>query len=100
MINRFSLDARQRAYLIFTLAANVFAYGHATRDLINNHMISESIVDTTTLASLLTLTMSITSIAVTVIKSKEKNRNTLVWASKGLLGGPFTVFQLNELDEL
>jgi len=44
--------------------------------------------------------MSVTSIAINAIKSKEKNRNVFVWGMKGLLGGPLSVFQLNKLEKL
>lgn len=97
---RFSLDGSQRIYLIFTIAVNAFSYGHATKDLIDKNVIPSTLIETSSLASLILLTMSISSIVVNVIKSKEKKRNVFNWGMKGLLGGPFTVFQLNKLEKL
>jgi hypothetical protein len=99
----FTLKPLQRLYLAFTIGSNAFVHGRVTKEIIFNHMLGDHeniVMQTITIVSLLSLIGAGISASLCVNEAKMKNRNTLLWLFKGLLGGPVAYFEVNTSDTL
>ena len=94
------LDAAQQAFSILTglLIATAFGKSSPTflvqmTGLLPDQASAQSVLGALQAPALGLLAASLGSLAVCVLQAKEKNRDPVVWAIKGLLGGPLTVRQ-------
>jgi len=101
------LDLVQRVYSIATGLVVATAFGRATPAFLSQVLsLYPSPQDTAGLLDALKapaaalLLASIGSCAACAVQAPEKQRNPVVWAVKGLMGGPFAVRQLRELPRL
>jgi hypothetical protein len=105
---RFSLDGAQRAYMVFTCFSTALAHGRASQELLLSGTNSfgldlSSLSDVVTVASIISnalIIFAVVSSSFSFKTARLKNRNPVVWAFKGLLGGPLTALQLRDLDVL
>ena len=102
--DKFIFGIRQRAFLVLTCMSLSLAYGRASQDIISNHIWGDIdnvifpgsyVVSTALIASAIA-----SSIQSFKIAKFEKNRNSFLWSLSGLLGGPFSVYALKDLQPL
>jgi hypothetical protein len=105
---RFSLGGAQRAYMVFTCFSTALAHGRASQELLLSDSNSfglnlSSLSDLVTVATIISnalIIFAVVSSSFSFKTARLKNRNPVVWALKGLLGGPLTALQLRDLDVL
>jgi hypothetical protein len=97
-----------RFYAVFTAWFVAFAYGRATpsffTDMLGSSWSPTDIDSLTGRLQIPGLVLGLASFGSSIIcaalLAPERNRSVLVWAIKGLFGGPLAVTQLKDLDEL
>jgi len=101
------LTLQQRAYSVLTTVLIATAFGKSTDtfliDLVKivpDKATATSIKEALQGPAFGLLMASIGSFVYSYKESKEQNRNSIMWAIKGLLGGPFTVTLLRSSDPL
>jgi hypothetical protein len=98
---KFSMSYQQRLFFVLMLFTTASAYGHATADIIALDKwgsFGPTFKEISQLLSTILCASSIFSAIASVIKGKEKNRNPVIWAVKGFLGGPISYAELSSLD--
>jgi hypothetical protein len=93
-----------RAYSILSAAGVSFAFGRSTPTLLTDylHVSSPQILQGALLVPGLVLAAASlgSSVACGFLFAPEKNRNSVVWVIKGLLGGPLALSELRGLETL
>lgn len=105
---RFSLDGAQRAYMVLTCFSTALAHGRASRELLllgtdSFGLDLSSLSDVITVANVVSnalIIFAVVSSSFSFKTARLKNRNPVVWAFKGFLGGPLSALQLRDLDVL
>lgn len=100
---RFVLDSGKRLYLSLVVATFSLAHGHTSMDVIDKGIGGEALLAAIAASNFVSSALLVSSVMSTVLSmrsAQEKNRNTFVWAMKGLLGGPLTVRELSSLPPL
>lgn len=95
--NKFALTALERVHLCATTLSLSLAWGRASHDLINAHIlgsIAENSVDTLQTISLVLVALSILSAVYTATQASKKELSLPTWTIRALLGGPSTVFKM------
>ena len=100
------LDLQQRVFSILTALLLATAFGKSTPTFLDeilalqDRMASQGIVGALEGPALGLLLASVGSCIFCATSAPSKNRNPLLWAIKGLLGGPLTVRLLRESETL
>jgi hypothetical protein len=91
-----------RLYSILTAITVALAFGNATPTALSMTGInSDDLIQFMHIPALVLLLASVgSSVVNSAIFAPPKRRSSLVWGLKGLFGGPLSVRQLRELDEL
>jgi hypothetical protein len=94
-------------YAVFTAWFIAFAFGRATPAFLGNvggSLTATEIHDLMNTLHLPAFVLALASIGSSMFcaarLAPERNRSVLVWAMKGLFGGPLAIRQLQELDQL
>ncbi|CAJ1934579.1 unnamed protein product [Cylindrotheca closterium] len=96
------LNFPMTAYCLFTSFLSAFAYGKSTPTFLNMVGMSDTTFSDLLQAPglILILTCIGSSFYSASVLAPPLNRSSLVWAFKGLCGGPFAILELRELDPL
>ena len=93
-VERFGLNSPQRTYFIISLASLVLAFGRASKEAPS---FLDPIID---ISHPLSAVLSVSSVVFSVLSvsiAREKNRNSLMWGIKGIMGGPFVFREIKEI---
>ena len=101
------LDTSQRVFSILTGLMAALALGKSTptflletTGLLTDESVVQSTLNGLQLPAIGLLAASLGSTIYCFLHSQPKNRNALVWAVKGALGGPFTIRSLRDAGTL
>jgi hypothetical protein len=99
------LDLPQRVYAITTALLAITAYGKATPIFLTQFVglpagSGSDVLGALQVPSLVLLVASLGSTVLCGMQASEKRRSQVVWAFKGLMGGPFSIQQLRGCSEL
>lgn len=89
--DRFSLTVPQRAYFLLVSALFAFAYGKSSKDLA-----SQGIVENCRVIFPVVALANLGSSAVCAVEASRREKNAVMWAAKGLLGGPLVLSQMRK----
>lgn len=101
----FDLDLTQRVYAMTTALLVVTAYGKSTPTFLTQFVglpagSGSEFLGVLQIPALVLLLASVGSTVVCGMQANDKRRNPVVWAFKGLMGGPLTVGQLRNSAQL
>jgi hypothetical protein len=105
---KFTLDSSQRAFMVLIGVTTALGHGRASHDLVTStskilieyQSLISGAVDVASILSNLIIIIAIGSSGYSIKLANEKKRNPYVWGFKSLLGGPLSVKQLQNLDNL
>jgi len=105
---KFTLDTTQRAFMVLTGVTTTLGHGRASHDLLTStsrilidyQSLLSGAVEVANILSNLIIIIAVVSGGYSIKLANEKKRNPVVWGFKSLLGGPLSVKQLQNLDNL
>ena len=97
--DRFSLSGPQRVYFCAMIASLSLGFGRASKELAaGTGLFGDAggvlVTSAESLATLLVVISIVSAIFNTVRANQDEERTTIIWAVKGLLGGPLAVREL------
>lgn len=96
-----AVEGELRIYSIFVALLVAFSYGNSTPTALSSIGMESSVLVFFQFPALVLLFCGFGSALFNAVAlAPPKKRSSFVWAVKGLMGGPFAVRQLSELDDL